>query len=354
MLGKKKKVAQSNTLQDLQNSEEKNRLEINRKKKNNTVGPKKAAAQATVRIFIWGFICLVLLVGIMSIVKSKQPKIVKTVVEYNFAPCENDTAKAYAEAFTKEYLTFTRSKKEEYIKRIGDFIPTQLLGLISLDTIQSDSVVRDAIVWKVEKLDNDHSNITVRATVISRKEIPASTLDPMELNSNMKYEENTKVVYVKVPIRYVEGQYIVDDYPVFDVDMEKPEIDLLIYEGEKSVEESVKKKLREVLENFFDTYSKGNKVQISYYMLDNKQVKGLEGKFLFENIRTLEIYESQNINEVVAVCEIIMMDPDVGTRFTQRYLVQLKNNTADKRWYVMSLQARGDIIKAEEQIIGGN
>lgn len=333
------------TLLELETKEEKTRLNIN-KNKEKKIGPKTASFLNFIRILLWFSIILILAVGALQMIRSKQPKIVQNIVEYNMAVSEGETAKAFAVTFAKEFLTYRSENSEEYYRRIGPFMLSTIRSGVKTEYSKGSSIVKDVIAWDVEKINKEHSNIIVRAEIETVNEV--DVIETMNIDGTITKEpkKKNKVVYLSVPIGYYNGGFIVEDYPTFVPDPEQPtDISFESFKGSEQVQDNVKQEIKEVLSNFLETYSSGNEGQISYYMENNKKIQGYNGKYIFDEIRTIEVYKTSE-NELKTLVQINMKDADINTLFTQRFIFTIVKQEKDKnkRWYIREFTNRGNIF----------
>lgn len=338
MFNKNKKTKIS--LMDIENEEPKTKLNINRNKDEKNLETKTVTALKALKIMIWAFIAFVLLLGVFQIVRSKQPKIIKNIVQYNFAPSESDTAKAFALTFAKQYLSYENNKPDDYSKRVDPFLIDAIKGSTRLEYAKGTSTVLNAIVWQVEKLSNEHSNIIVRAEV---------ELKSAAESQQQQQKTILKTIYLKVPIGYFEDRYIVEDFPSFGSDPSNATgVKLDTYKGDKQEADSTKDEIKDVLTNFFKTYTTGTGGQIAYYMDNNNSIKGYEGKYVFSGIENLDAYKDGKDGSI-AIVQVEMKDADLGTSFSQRFIFNMIKKTGNKtgRWYIKDFSARGNLYKDE-------
>lgn len=349
MFRKIKKKSNKVSIQDLENVK-KTKLSIN-KSNEKTMRPATRTFFKGVQTAIYISFIIIFALGIYQIVKSKQPKVIKNIVEYNIAESESETAKAFALAFTKEYLTYKNSDQEDYLERIRPFLINALSNTVRIDYSKGSSKVLDAIVWKVDKLDAKHSNIIIRANIETINEVDVIIEKDIQGKEVRRPRIEEKVVYISIPIGYYEGSYLVDDYPVFVTKPDRPsEASFDTYVGSRTVLEDIKQQIKEVLTNFFITYSTGNAGQIAYYMEDNRKIKGYEGEYIFNNIDTLDVYENGK-GLYTAVVIIGVKDKELGTLFRQRYLIDLVKKTEGNvdRFYIRDINIRGNKFKKEDE-----
>lgn len=330
---------------DIENHETKSKLDIKKNKQAKELKPATVGVLKIARIMIWSVLTIIMLVGVLQIVRGKQPKIIKNTVEYNISPVEGDTAKAFAVSFVKEYLTYDNTRQDDYRSRIEPFLSGSVRSGAKIEVSKGNSVVIDAIAWNVEKLNKEHSNIIVRAEVEQTNKIDTIKIIDEQGKFTEKPKVSKKVIYINVPIGYYSGGFLVEDYPSFVSEPKKPEDPLPgPYTAANSELDDVKVELKGVLDNFFKTYATGNEGQIAYYMDNNKSVKGYEGKYLFESIQTLEAYKEGNLS--VVVTQVAMKDAELQTVFTQRYVLKMRKGDGN-RWYIVEFSPRGNIYKDE-------
>ena len=330
---------------DIENQETKTKLSINPNKTEKNIGPKTTGTLKFVKTFLWCAIIFILIMGVFQLIRSKQPKIIKNSIEYNFAPVENDTAKAFAVTFTKEYLTYDSAKVADYNSRVAPFLVSSIQGGTKVEYSKGISKVLDAMVWKVDKLTSEHGNIVVRANVETSDVLDAVDSTNAYGQKEKKPIVNDEIIYLTVPIGYYNGGFLVEDYPAFTADPVKPADPKLESYSGKSEIDSTKVEIKTVLTNFFKTYSTGDSGQISYYMDNNKSVQGYQGKYIFNSIDSLDAYKDTSTT-TVAVVQASMKDSLLGTVFTQRFIFTLRKPTDNQnRWYIIDFTSRGNIYK---------
>lgn len=336
MFNRKSKSKGKMSLMDIENQEEKTKLNINRNKNERRLTPKTVSMLKAARIFLWVFIALIILLGVFQLTRSKQPRITKNIVQYNFAPSENDTAKAFAITFAKQYLQYDSTKTDDYASRVNPFLINSIKDSTKLQYAKGTSTVLNAIVWQVEKLNDEHSNIIVRADIETKN-----------LAQSQSPVINDKTVYLNVPVGYYQGGYVVEDFPSFKAEPKSiTGVKVDDYKGGKQLVDSTKDEVKDVLTNFFKTYTTGTEGQIAYYMDNNKSIKGYEGKYVFNGIQTLDAYMDGKDGAIVVV-QVEMNDADLGTAFTQRFIFNMIKKADDKtnRWYIKDFNARGNFYK---------
>lgn len=348
MFNKKKKSSGTKiSIKDIENQEAKTKFNINPNKKDKNMGPKTVTKLKYVKIFLWCALIFILLMGVVQMVRSKKPRIIKNTIDYNFTPVETDTAKAFAVTFAKEFLTYKNTEAVDYNQRIAPFLISSIQGGEKIEVSEGSSKAVDAIVWKVEKLNANHSNITVRVNVVTNN--TANAVDTTNVYGQAEKNPTAinEVIYLTVPIGYYNGGFLVEDYPTFSADPIKPaDPSLETYTGQNKETDTTANVIKDVLTNFFKIYTTGNVEQISYYMENNKKIAGYQGKYLFNSIDQIDAYNVTS-DTTVAVVQVSMKDATLGTVFTQRFTFTLRKPTTNnqKRWYIIDFTSRGNIYK---------
>lgn len=322
------------TLGDLESSNKKTKVQKVQQKK--STNPPNAAAATFLRVIIWGVMLFVVIVGVYNLVVPRPPQIIEERVVLDISPVEGETAQAFARTFAKEYFTFTRDKTE-YKERLDPFMLNT--SLLSYDFRNVESEVTDAIVWQVEKLDDTHSNIVVR--------LEYTTIDNVDMIEEFNINgESTKiadvqnsVIFINVPIVYHDGRFAVDDYVNIienqNLKVEGYKVD--IYNGQGATKE-VTDQVEIMLQNFFEVYTSGNAVNISYYV-DNKsdlKLQGIEG-FTFDSIENLKVFKGEK-NKYKVMVTVKYQENNIGTLFPSVYLIDVQQS--DNQFYITDLEIR--------------
>lgn len=330
---KKKK---KETILGLQKGVEK-RDHTNLIKKEKELSPNTIGALKIVRKIVWFAMAFVFLVGVVQLVKSKQPKVIKNIHKYEFAECESEKAKTFAENFVNVYLTYGNLSESEYRNKILCYV-NQAINLGKPEYANGESLVKESKTWEIEKIDSNKSNIIVKANlVITNKNdlIEQYDKDGKKVKEPKVIE---KIVYVSVPINVKNNKIVVNDYPSFlNVD-EKLESELETYYGDTTVEEKSKEEIKKMLEDFYDVYYSGTQGQIKTFFKQNCNLIGLNNEFKFKSIKSCNAYKTTD-NKVKVVVVLEIQQNDIGAIFNQRHLIQIEKT--NDRWVIIDLKNRG-------------
>lgn len=299
------------------------------------------------RIFIYGLLCLILLRGTMSFFRNDRvaaQKIFKQVeikLNEKQEPIESETAKACAESFAKEYLTYSNESinNNDYIKRIKPYIANHLRNILSKATNDiKPCTVKNVYTWKVEKISKNQGNIIVKVDVVYEDQVMQE-----EMIETIFMDD---VIFLNVPIAYVKGKYVVDDYPAISPKPKKAEIKYGLVKLEDTSNE-INEEVSFMLDNFFKTYCTGNAGELSYYVFDGSKIHGYEGRFEYICSEDLRTYELDDENSVLAIVSIKVKDLLSNMEFLQKYHLELIKK--EGRWYIKDFDLRGGNLHKYEK-----
>lgn len=267
------------------------------------------------KYMFWLVVAAILVYGVFTATNPVRPKIYRE--EYKQAVCEGDTAKAYAEQFVREYLTY-KVMDQDYKSRITKLAP----NMVSDETRRGWSTVIETSVFNTKKLNDKFSVITVYAKVKQGD----TERDPGKI----------KALYVKVPIAALDQDRVyVRDYPVFVAAPNDARPENYTYKG-KEVVDTVREEIKSTLHNFFKIYDVGTPEQISYFLKDKKKVKGYEGNFKYDSIQSIQAYQLNGKDTEAFVVAEIMVKDEHDTTFRQTFNFKMEKDTIDGKsaWYI--------------------
>lgn len=330
----KKKKAEGAKIGDLAKGVEK------REKESLAVGdkplkPSTAAALKVIRTVVWTLIVIVFILGIYQVVVSKRPKVVENIYKYEFAESESEKAKTLAESFVREYLTFD-GVHDDYRERVKGYLVSGIA--LSNPLTGGKSKVTDTKVWSVEKLDDNHSNIVVRAEVVLVN--PNKLVQKYDANGKVVSmpTEITKTIYVSVPIGADSGKVIVDDYPAFVPTPNLANIEMQTYSSEDTLEKEDEEEVKKTLTDFLQVYHEGTAGQIKYFFEEDPKIDGLKGSFTFSRIVSFQGYTNGE-GKATAIVVVESKEKELETVFNQRYLFTLTR--VEDRWIIDDMKNRG-------------
>lgn len=314
-------------------------------KKEKELKPGTMATLKTLRTIFWIVFCIIIVVGTAQILRSKQPRIIENTFKYQFNESESEKAKAVAESFVRDYLTYGGINESVYNEKMSRYINGNII-VGKPQYASGSSTVTGTMIWKVEILSPTHSNIIVKADlkIVNEKETEEK-YNPVTGNREQMPIETEKVYYVSIPIFAQDGKVIINDYPIFVSAEEKLDADMESYYGKTSVMDNEKKEIKKTLEDFFDVYYSGTEGQIKTFFETDPKLKGLNGEFLFKDIISLDAYKEGET--ITAVAIVTINQSDLGSEFNQRFLIELKK--AEDRWVIIAIENRGSKVENKEE-----
>lgn len=286
---------------------------------------KPAGSKKVLRIILWGSLVFFVVRGIVSIVRPDQSKKVYSEAQELVKSLEEENSNevnvtGFAEAFAKEYLTYSTNKTEEYSSRILKYTSSDVATTISSRTVV-DLSATDAIALKVDKINSDTYNVDVQVKVMY-----------VSLN---KFEDQ----FVRVPIKLIDGRLIVDDVPLFIARPETATINTPAKDG-VLVDSGISSGVEDMLKNFLKVYAEGSQGEISYYLYDSSdKLNGLAKTFNFKDISDLRVYKTDTNNSYNAEMTYLIEDNESHQEVRQRASVIVIQK--DGRYYVKEFNTRG-------------
>lgn len=289
---------------------------------------KSVGSKKVLRIILWGSLVFFVVKGIVSIVRPDQSKKVYSEAQELVKSLEEENSNevnvtGFAEAFSKEYLTYSANKTEEYSSRILKYTSSDVATTISNRTVV-DLSATDAIAIKVDKINSDTYNVDVQVKVMY-----------VSLN---KFEDK----FVRVPIKLIDGRLIVDDVPLFIARPERPETATINTPDKDGVlvDSGISSGVEDMLKNFLKVYAEGSQGEISYYLYDSSdKLNGLAKTFNFKDISDLRVYKTNTNNSYNAEMTYLIEDNESHQGVRQRASVTVIQK--DGKYYVKEFNTRG-------------
>lgn len=304
---------------------------------------KTTTFQKVGRIIFWTFFVFLVLRGIGSLFTPDETGKAEASIR-NFEKSIGDKqrlesgGKSYAEAFAYEYMTYDPNDTDDYRQRLMRFLPAYMDEFGYTGNTYTSTQVLSSSTYDVEWISENQMNVSVWLNVEYKSENSSGEVSEDTLNNEKKVKY--KATGLKVPVAYVNGRYAIEDYPVFVALPEKANINLKSFTGYNAeVEET--KEITEVLNSFFKTYYSGSPGEISYYMQDSKEVKGLENSFLYNRMGNAEVFvenKDSTDKKYIALVEVYITDPNSQKEIKQKYYINLTYD--GQRYYIRDLNVR--------------
>jgi len=244
------------------------------------------------------------------------------------------TASAIAESFVREYLEGSTDKN--MTQRLEPFVVGHLSRMKTQSGSDSKIEVLNLFTWSSDRISDDQVNVTIKADVRYHQWIT-----PEEEEA---YEEITnKTVYVKVPLFYDGIDYVVDNLPSFLPAPQKATVAIPGVMSLRGASQEVSDSVEDTIKNFFNTYAKGNSLEISYYLKSGQKMNGFQGQFEFLSLNRCKVYNLES-NKQLVLCDVRFKDPLSGATFTNGY--HLHMSFTEGRWYIDDFDVRTEGLKA--------
>lgn len=301
-------------------------LSIFNKNNNKQTELKKDTVKKFLRLFFWILLIFVVFKSIVGSFVEKEDDFIMPEIKL-----EEQGPASTAASFVKEYLTYekvvTGEQEKDYKDRVYTF-GLENIKFPSLSTVKESAKVMNVFVFDIEKINDNQYDVLVKADV--------------------QYESLQSSVYLKVPVAEKDGKYAVEDTPVIIPAPEKANIEYIKYSQGEELYITESNKVKEIMENFFNTYCSGKPTEIAYYMNDGKPVKGFEGRFTFLYMREFHVFDLKDNNKYKATALIELKDSVSEKVFFQNYNIDLVQR--EGRWYVEKLNIRGGNINEKSEI----
>lgn len=286
---------------------------------------KKDTFQKMLKYIFWGIL-------LFLVVKSVVGDVFEPEFEYEVPQIKFDQQKpgAVAASFVKEYLTYdiqeTMAEYNDYKDRIHRF-SAGYMQISNLSAVSASSRVENVYIYDINKINENQYDILIKADV---------------KYSYPEGEVKRETSYLKVPVREISGEFIVEDTPIFTPPPETVDIDYIRFNEGDELYITEANQVKGIMGNFFKTYFTGNKEEISYYMADGKPTKGFEGRFIFLDIREFNVFDLGFDNTYKAIAQVRLSDELSNKEFYQKYNLDLVK--INERWYIKKLDIRGGNI----------
>lgn len=285
------------------------------------------------KVILWILLVLLLIRGVGSFFRNDTQQASNLINEFmktkEYKSRIESEAAAFAESFAMEFLTFEGSGMDDYIRRLKPYVPSYLeMSLPFNSDVKEEAISSDAlrVSWVSENQVNIDVKIKVKYTQVFKNQD----------NYTGEVEEEIKTIlqdsFVRIPVMETGGCYVIDDYPVFIPAPEKATAEYIAYTGKSTDSETVEA-IKAMLGNFFKTYYNGNTGEISYYLNNpSKPIKGLEGRYEFVKLDSVNIFAMEEERRYVAIVSLTVKDSVNGQILPQKYHAITVNK--DGRHYI--------------------
>jgi hypothetical protein len=260
---------------------------------------------------------------------SSQDK--KRAVELN--------AVSFAEGFTRAFVEYDgdeaehRNNLNKYIssdtRLVSSTAKTVILKVtpVKSEWLGDKKILVDCVarVMCVEKTD------VVSPTPIQSVSTKPGKSKAPKSKSTPAADTGTKVneICLRVPVSIKSDGFVIENMPTFVAITSKSGQQSEVEEGGERIEDDG---IRDITKSFITAYCRGDKTEISYYMLpESKKIEGLGNNFTFGEINTFELRKKDNKYFINVT---YLVDSPVGSYLQGMQIIMVNK---DKRYLVESL-----------------
>jgi hypothetical protein len=241
------------------------------------------------KLIVWTLIVFVLFKGIVNIIDGDQTSgieadILSETESQELKRITENEVTSFAENFAQDYMTYYGSN-EEYEDRLSQYSNLEFKNIQSktMEVIYLNST-------KTKWLNDELLNVDCKLKIDYDN---SSTSDDSEESTNgidELIDSKGKSVNLRVAVRIINGKYLIDSYPTFIGSTSKSSQDSEVeIPGQEVDDTAIKDKINNVIENFISAYCEGNETDMEYFMLNQKNLKGLDNEFELKKINSEDI-----------------------------------------------------------------
>jgi len=219
--------------------------------------------------------------------------------------------------FVYEYLEWQPDKLSEYKERIKPFLASHLdsqAGWIA-GAENSGQSVQNAWIYELRFLGSSRWLATIAARV--------------------RAGQQTRTLYLAIPIAYSSGGWLVSDYPALLPAPVAGSVSEDIPAGQAVSDDGGR--IEKLLTGFFHAYTTKGQGDTTYYLLPGCTVPDSLGGFKFGSMESLKLYK--DASGTLALTKVTLQDEISGAGFTLRYTFRLVEQ--DSRWYIKEITEIG-------------
>lgn len=269
-------------------------------------------------IIFWVAFLWIFAVSVTTVIKGNSTKAVNASSQ-NEELKENTENQAvrpeaieFAKSFVKEYYTWQRTdegkqKREDHLKSyLMESLDKQ--GGFDVKSAQWDSNYIQSVVSMVKETGKDQANIVLK----------------VNYKLNRPNEEKNATQFLSIPITANKNAFVITGLPKVVNINEKAEIKEKEEKREEINNFDVKQDIKEFLPTFFKSYTTATPAELRY-VLEDKDVKGLEGRMKLDKVVDAKVYPVKNQKEKYEVdVNVILVNSDSEAKMTMHYKLVVK------------------------------
>lgn len=287
---------------------------------------KKTTTMDILRILLWCMVGFIFLRGVIEIIKPTDEKKVESTIEnfmteFSEFKGDNEEIMAFAQNFTKEYLTYAEKQEDNFRARIRPYVTDRLYNMQDLISFEGAATCEYVSAYRKEQYGENQYDVYVAAQI--------------------NYGDRIDNTVLRVPVYAGKGAYIVEGIPMVVADsMLLANHTQMEYSG-TPVTDSEAVSINVSLENFFKAYYEDTADVIEYYLskdANRTHFIGLYGRYSFVKITDLKCYKVEGQEEILAIVRLMVEDPDNGNMIQQEFNVSIINS--DGRYYLKDINTK--------------
>ncbi|EJR94303.1 conjugal transfer protein [Bacillus mycoides] len=283
----------------------------------------------------WGILAWMFFVSCTTVFKTMkadakvtpQTETKQVVPEKNLATRPESIE--FARLFTKEYFTWKRGEEElrKRAERLKVYVSEDVDSQAGVETnaLQWDSDFLSATLLKVDEKKQKEANVIFKVKYKLHRMKP----------DNSGEEVKEVMQQVSIPVQTDGKAFVVNGLPQVVKINEKATVKETEDEREEVKDVKAKTEIREFLPTFFKSYTTATQKELAY-VLENPEIKGLEGSMKLDKIISSKVYPGKTKGTYEVQAEVLLIDAHSDTKMKAAYTLVVKQ--AGKQFVVTDLQ----------------
>ncbi|MHA2895721.1 conjugal transfer protein [Bacillus cereus] len=283
----------------------------------------------------WGILAWMFFVSCTTVFKTMkadakvtpQTETKQVVPEQNLAT--RPEAIEFARLFTKEYFTWKRGEEDlrKRAERLKIYLSKDVDSQAGVETnaLQWDSEFLAATLLKVDDKKQKEANVIFKVKYKLHRMKPDNTGE----------EVKEVMQQVSIPVQTDGKAFVVNGLPQVVKINEKATVKETEDEREEVKDVKAKTEIREFLPTFFKSYTTATQKELAY-VLENPEIKGLEGSMKLDKIISSKVYPGKTKGTYEVQAEVLLIDAHSETKMKAAYTLVVKQT--GKQFVVTDLQ----------------
>ncbi|WP_305927989.1 conjugal transfer protein [Bacillus mycoides] len=283
----------------------------------------------------WGILAWMFFVSCTTVFKTmkadakvtQQTETKQVVPEKNLATRPESIE--FARLFTKEYFNWKRGEEElrKRAERLKVYVSEDVDSQAGVETnaLQWDSDFLSATLLKVDEKKQKEANVIFKVKYKLHRMKP----------DNSGEEVKEVMQQVSIPVQTDGKAFVVNGLPQVVKINEKATVKETEDEREEVKDVKAKTEIREFLPTFFKSYTTATQKELAY-VLENPEIKGLEGSMKLDKIISSKVYPGKTKGTYEVQAEVLLIDAHSETKMKAAYTLVVKQ--AGKQFVVTDLQ----------------